>query len=112
MAIARKHPVANWLLLPPHEQRKALDTVMRFRDAAPDPMASGLPAAAVEWFWQSELPRLLQRPEVRRQVEAHVDDLVSQQSRIAQQIEQQAPALMEQLQALQAEVRRLEELLS
>jgi len=112
MAIARKHPIANWLLLPPHEQRRALDQVLQFRDAAPDPMASGMPEAAVEWFWQEELPRLLQRPEVRRQVEARVDDLVSQQSQIAQQIDQHAPALLEQLQSLQAEVRRLEGLLS
>ena len=112
MSIARKHPIANWLLLPPHEQRKALDKVLAFRDQSDDPMASGLPPAAVAWFWQEELPRLMQRPEVQRQTEAHVDDLVSQQSQIAQQIEQHAPALLEQLQSLQVEVRRLEELLS
>lgn len=110
--ISKMHPVANWVRLAPHEHRKALDKVLQFRDEAPDPMASGLPEAAVAWFWQEELPRLVQRPEVRRQVEAHVDDLVSQQSQIAQQIEQHAPALLEQLQALQAEVRRLEGLLS
>jgi len=112
MTIARKHPIANWLLLPPHEQRRALDKVLVLRDQSDDPMASGLPEAAVEWFWESELPRLIQRPEVRRQVEAHVDDLISQQSQIAQQIEQHSPALLEQLQSLQSEVRRLEEVLS
>ena len=75
MSIARKHPIANWLLLPPHEQRKALDKVLAFRDQSDDPMASGLPPTAVAWFWQEELPRLMQRPEVRRQAEEHLAEL-------------------------------------
>jgi len=112
MTIARKHPIANWLLLPPHEQRRALDKVLVLRDQSDDPMASGLPEAAVEWFWESELPRLIARPEVRRQVEERIDDLVSQQSDIAAGLDQTTKALLERLQELQAEVRRLEEVLS
>jgi hypothetical protein len=65
--IARKHPIANWVRLPPAECRRTLDRVLQFRDAAPDPTASGLPEAAVTWFWESELPRLLTRPDVRKQ---------------------------------------------
>ena len=30
--ISRVHPVANWVRLPPYEQRVALERVMRFRD--------------------------------------------------------------------------------
>lgn len=110
--ISRKHPIANWLLLPPHEQRAALDKVMQFRDAAPDPLASGLPAAAVAWFYAEELPRLAQRPDVRRQVEERIDDLVAQQSDIAQAMDLRHRALMERLQFLQAEVARLEGVLA
>jgi len=112
MTISRKHPVANWLMLPPHEQRAALDKVIQFRDAAPDPMASGLPAAAEKWFYTEELPRLAQRPDVRRQIEARVDDLVAQQSDIAQAMDLRHRALLERLQFLQSEVARLEGVLA
>jgi len=112
MTIARKHPIANWLLLPPVEQRRALDKVMQFRDAASDPMASGPPEAAVQWFWSEELPRLCNRPEVRRQVEARIDELVTQQSDIAAGLDQTTKALLQRLQALQTEVARLEGVLA
>ena len=110
--ISRKHPIANWLMLPPHEQRAALDKVIQLRDAAPDPMASGLPAAAVAWFYDEELPRLAQRPDVRRQIEARIDDLVAQQSDIAQAMDLRHRALLERLQFLQSEVARLEGVLA
>lgn len=112
MTIARKHPIANWLLLPPVEQRRALDKVMQFRDAAPDPMASGLPPAAERWFWDEELPRLVTRPEVRRQVEERIDELVTQQSDIAAGLDQTTKALLQRLQFLQSEVARLEGVLA
>lgn len=112
MTIARKHPIANWLLLPPHEQRAALDKVIQFRDAAPDPTASGLPEAAVAWFYSEQLPRLCNRPEVRQQVEARIDELVSEQSSIAAGLDQQQLGLLQRLQDLQGEVRRLEEVLA
>jgi hypothetical protein len=35
--IARKHPICNWCRLSPAECRRALDKVLQFRDAAPDP---------------------------------------------------------------------------
>ena len=112
MTIARKHPVANWLLLAPADQRRALDTVLAFRDAAPDPMASGLPPAAERWFYEEELPRLVTRPEVRRQVEARIDEHVTQQSDIAAGLDQTTKALLQRLQALQTEVARLEGVLA
>ena len=112
MTISRMHPVANWVRLAPHEHRRALDRVLAFRDAAPDPMASGLPEAAVQWFWSEELPRLCNRPEVRRQVEERIDDLVTQQSDIAAGLDQTTKALLERLQELQAEVAILEVVLA
>lgn len=110
--ISRMHPVANWVRLAPHEHRKALDQVLDFRDAAPDPMASGMPEAAVTWFWESELPRLIQRPEVRRQAEEHLAELEQSAALVEQELNQQAPALLARLKELQGEVRRLEEVIN
>jgi len=105
--ISRMHPVANWVRLAPHEHRKALDRVLAFRDAAPDPMASGLPEAAVEWFWESELPRLLQRPDVRQQALERLVELQDTQLRLADQIQMQAGALIEQQASAQLELQQL-----
>ena len=55
-----------------------------------------------------ELPRLVTRPEVRRQVEERIDELVTQQSDIASGLDQTAKALLQRLQFLQSEVARLE----
>jgi hypothetical protein len=71
-------------------------------------MASGLPPAAERWFYEEELPRLVTRPKVRRQVEERIDELVTQQSDIASGLDQTAKALLQRLQFLQSEVARLE----
>jgi hypothetical protein len=80
--ISKKHPVCNWVRLSPAEHRRALDKVLQFRDAAPDPTASGLPEAAVTWFWTEELPRLLTRPDVRRQALERLVELQDSQLRL------------------------------
>jgi hypothetical protein len=105
--ISRCHPVANWLRLAPHEHRQALDKVLQFRDVAPDPMASGLPEGAVTWFWESELPRLLNRPDVRQQALDRLVELQDIQLRLADQIQMQAGALLEQQATVEVELQRL-----
>ena len=105
--IARKHPICNWVRLSPAECRRALDKVLQFRDAAPDPMASGMPEAAVTWFWESELPRLLTRPDVRRQALERLQELQDTRHRLADQIQMQAGALIEQQAAAQLEIQQL-----
>ena len=105
--ISRKHPCANWLLLPPHEQRRALDKVLDFRDQDPDPNASGLPAAAVDWFWQQELPRLMQRPEVRVFAQERVSELTAQAAELRQRIERQVGSLMAEAEAAESEAARI-----
>lgn len=109
--ISKMHPVANWVRVAPHEHRKALDRVLQFRDESEDPMASGLPPAAIQWFWKEELPRLLQRPEVRRQAEEHLQHLKSQGDDLSDQIKRQSGDLLERLDALEAEVHRLQEVM-
>ena len=105
--IARMHPIANWVRLSPAECRRALDKVLQFRDAAPDPMASGLPEAATAWFWTEELPRLLTRPDVRRQAMERLVELQDTQLRLADQITIQAGTLLEQQAAAQLELQQL-----
>ena len=106
--LAKMHPVANWLRLPAHETRRALDKVLDFRDKASDPNASGMPPAAIEWFYSEELPRLCMRPEVRAQVEQHVEELLQQAAVIESEISPQAAALQQRLDYLATQVDILE----
>jgi len=107
MTISRMHPVANWVRLAPHEHRRALDKVLQFRDTSPDPMASGLPEAAVAWFWTEELPRLLSRPEVRQQALERLQELQDTRLRLGDQIQMQAGVLLEQQAAVEMEHQQL-----
>jgi hypothetical protein len=111
MAISRMHPVCNWLRMAPGEQRRALDRVLAFRDDGPEPLASGLPPAAVDWFWNQELPRLANRPDVRVQVEERVAELLSEHARIEAQLPAAALELKRRLEVLEGEIERLEEAL-
>jgi hypothetical protein len=108
MAISRMHPVANWLRLPASETRRALDKVLDFRDKAADPMASGLPEAAVEWFYSEELPRLCMRPDVRLQVEQQIQELLQQAAAVEAEISPAAAALQQRLDAICEQVDILE----
>ena len=105
--ISRMHPIANWVRLAPAEHRRALDKVLQFRDAAPDPIASGMPEAAVTWFWTEELPRLLTRPDVRKQAIERLQELQDTRHRLADQIQMQAGALLEQQAVVELEHQQL-----
>ena len=108
MAISRKHPVANWLLLPPGDCRRALDRVLDFRDKQADPNASGMPPAAIDWFFNEELPRLCMRDDVRIQVAQHIEELLQQAASVEAEITPQAAALQQRLDDLAAQVDILE----
>jgi hypothetical protein len=103
----RKHPICNWLLIERHQHQLALEKILDFRDASPDPMASGLPPAAIEWFWKTELPRLAKDRGIRIQIEERIDDLSTQESN---SIRQNLPR--EQVQAMQKEKLKLELILA
>ena len=110
-SIARKHPCANWLRLPAHEQRRALDKVLDFRDKSDDPMVSGMPPEAIQWFYAEELPRLCMRPDVRIQVEAHIQELLGQAATIESEYSPQQLTLQRRLDELTLQVDILEEAL-
>lgn len=107
----RRHPIVNWLFLEPGEARKTLDRVMQFRDEAPNPMASGVPAAAEAWAWAEQLPSLMHRPDLRKQAEAHLQELQNAAAKVEEEINRQAPDLLARLQVIQAEVQKLQEVL-
>jgi len=108
MAISRKHPVANWLRLPAHETRRALEKVLDIRDKSDDPLASGLPPAAIEWFYNEELPRLCMRPDVRLQVEQQIQELLQQAATVEAAISPQAQVLQQRLDEIALQVDVLE----
>lgn len=107
-SIARKHPICNWLRLPAFETRRALDKVLDFRDKSENPMASGLPPAAVEWFYSEELPRLCTRPDVRLQVSQHIQELLQQAATVEAEMSPAAAALQQRLDAICEQVDILE----
>ena len=105
--ISRMHPICNWCRLSPAEHRRALDKVLQFRDSSDNPMASGMPEAATAWFWESELPRLLTRADVRKQAIERLQELQDTRHRLADQIQMQAGALLEQQAVVELEHQQL-----
>jgi hypothetical protein len=104
MSISKKHPVCNFLRIEPHEHRKALDRVLQFRDESDDRMASGMPPAAEEWFWAEELPRLINRPDVRLQVEARRAELQHRLGELTDDLHRLAGSLIEEQSACQEQL--------
>ena len=106
--LSKMHPCANWLRLPAHETRRALDKVLDFRDKASDPHASGMPKEAITWFYETELPKLCLRPDVRIQVSQQIQELLQQAASVEAEITPQAAALQQRLDDLAAQVDVLE----
>ena len=78
-----------------------------FRDQAPDPTASGLPQAAVDWFWKHELPQLMQRPSVRVFAEERVAELNAKAAELRQRIQLQIGSLEAEARAADQEAARI-----
>jgi len=96
MRIGRMHPVANWLRCQGDDYTHSMDQVLGFRDQAMalDPSASGLPPAAIQWFWTEQLPQLLRQPHYRRQAEQHLDSLKLKSTDLGEMIERIAGQLL------------------
>ena len=104
----RGHPVANWVLVEPHEQRRALNRVLDFRDRDPDPNASGMPAAAVEDFYERELPYLLSsRPYIRQLAQEQIAMLTAKAADLRHRIEVQAGGMQREAEAAEQEASRI-----
>ena len=105
--ISRKHPCANWVLVSPSEHRAALNKVLDLRDQADDQNASGLPPEALSWFWREELPRLMQRPDVRVFAAERITELTARAVELRQRIERQIGSMGEEAAAAETEARRI-----
>ena len=105
--ISKKHPIANWVRLSPNEYRRVLERVAEFRDQSSDPLASGLPAAAVDWFWNIELPGLMLRPEMRVFAQERVSELNAKAAELRHRIRVHNGSLEQDAQAAEQEAARI-----
>jgi hypothetical protein len=98
--IARMHPSANWLRVPDHIYRQALQRNIEL----------GKPDEG--HFWQAELPALLQHPQYRRQVEERIAELQSKSDALQQEVQCQVGSLLAEQGLVDVERHRLSELLA
>ena len=82
--IAKMHPTANWLRVPDHIYRKALDRNIEL--GKPD----------TDHFWSTELPRLVADPGYQKQVEDRRTELQEKQQRLEDDLRQIAGGLIDQ----------------
>ena len=96
MRIGRMHPICNWIRCEGDDYNLTMQKVFAFRDTATlqDPSSSGLPPAAVAWFWSEQLPQLLQQPHYRRQAKEHLASLRLKSQDLGEMIERVAGALL------------------
>jgi len=76
-----------------------------------DPSASGLPPAAIQWFWTEQLPQLLRQPHYRRQAEAHLNSLKLKSEDLGEMVERVAGQLLNDQAATDQEVADLQAVL-
>jgi len=82
--IAKMHPTANWLRVPDHIYRQALDRNIEL--GKPD----------TDHFWSTELPRLVADPGYQKQVEDRRTELQEKQQRLEDDLWQIAGGLIDQ----------------
>jgi len=111
--INKCHPVANWLSINPSLYRQSLERVLSDRNEQyrTDPNASGLPPASREWFWTTQLPRLVSDLKIREQVIERQAALAARRQAIADQIRLQAGVLIEEQAEIDAEMALLQQVL-
>ena len=82
--IAKMHPTANWLRVPDHIYRQALDRNIEL--GKPD----------TDHFWSTELPRLVADPGYQKQIEDRRTELQEKQQRLEDDLRQIAGGLIDQ----------------
>jgi hypothetical protein len=97
--IAKQHPSANWLRVPDHLFRQALERNIALGE--PDQVH----------FWGTELPALLRHPPYRLQAEARIAQLTERSAALAEQVQCQVGSLLEEQGMVDLERHRLAELL-
>ena len=112
MRVSKCHPQLGWLRLEARDYSRTMDRLLLERDKLAAPNWTGPAPAYLEWVAQEELPGLARNPYYRQQIEAHSLDLQRQAESVRADLDRQAPDLLEQLRALEADVQRIEEVLA
>ena len=112
MRVAKCHPQLGWLRLEARDYSRTLDRLLLERDKLADPTHSGPAPEYLRWVAEVELPELARRAYYREQIEAHLADLARQEESLQADLNRQAPDLAGRLQALGAEVQRLQGVLN
>ena len=114
MRVAKAHPIAGWLRIEGGTYSRTIDTILSMRDKQleTDPNASGLPPAARDWFWGTQLPTLVHDPKVREQCCHRLGELAGKHTAIDHQLRSQVGSLIDQQADLQAEMALLEQVLA
>jgi hypothetical protein len=112
MRVSKCHPQLGWLRLEARDYSRTMDRLLLERDKLADPNWTGAAPAYLAWVHGSELPELARRDYYRQQIEAHSLDLQRQAESVRADLDRQAPDLLEQLRALEADVQRIDEVLA
>ena len=107
MRTARAHPQLGWLRLQARDYSRSLDRLLLERDKLNDPNYSGPAPAYLYWVANEELPQLARQPFYQQQIQQQLQDLAPRGDALQQQIHQQAGALLDELEAIEAEVLQL-----
>ena len=91
----------------PSDWRATLQKQVEERDRLNDPNHSGPAPAYLHWVVTEELPQLARHPFYQQQIQQHLQDLAPRGDARQRQIHQQAGALLEELDTIEAEVLQL-----
>ena len=97
--IAKMHPTANWLRVPDHVYRQALER--NIEQGKPD----------TDHFWTIELPRLVADPGYQKQIEERRSELQQKSQRLEDELLQIAGGLIDQQSECEQELALIQQVL-
>ena len=111
--ISRMHPIANWLRCRGTLYNLSLNRVRNDHEAEVqvNPNHSGLPPKSKTYFWNEQLPNLVQEDFYAEQVEARIKDLDFRANNIRKEINAQTESRVDEANRMEMESDRLKEIL-
>ena len=111
--ISRMHPIANWLRCRGTLYNLSLNRVRNDHEdeVKINPNHSGLPPKSKTYFWNEQLPNLVQEDFYAEQVEARIKDLDFRANNIRKEINAQTESRVDEANRMEMESDRLKEIL-
>ena len=111
--ISRMHPIANWLRCRGNLYQLALNRVRNDHEAEVqvNPNHSGLPPKSKTYFWNEQLPNLVQEDFYAEQVKERIKDLDFRANNIRKEITAQTESRVDEANRMEMESDRLKEIL-